>query len=268
MCASQEMELRLHLKGNDESMRGEQTGLAELPSMRIRHRTLPEEVCEVLSDAILTGALQEGERLNETELAQRMGISRAPVREGLAELAKQGLAVQVPRRGTFVAHWSKEDLWEVATLRSVLAGLAAKLASSNVEPVDVQFFQDVIERMESADRTGDDGQLLDLDLMFHSRIWQCAGHKRLQSVLEGLRLQTRFFMTVTRPRDVMRYPEQHLALLEAICSRDAERAQQAAIEHVMSTASLALQGMSDDDVRTSIASLGAVADRDDNEYSG
>ena len=238
-------------------MQGEQTGLANIPSLEIRHRTLPAEVFEVLSDAILTGALKEGERLNETELAHRMGISRAPVREGLAELAKHGLAVQVPRKGTFVAQWSKEDLWEVATLRSVLAGLAARLASSNIEPADVQFFQDVIQRMEVADQEGDMRQLIDLDLMFHSRIWECARHKRLQSALEDLKLQVRFFMIVTRPSDVVRYPEQHRTLLEAICSQDAERAQQTAIEHVMSTASLALQGLSDDQVGERVAAFAA-----------
>jgi DNA-binding GntR family transcriptional regulator len=228
-------------------MHKEQTSLTDMPSMEIRHKTLPEEVFEVLSDAILTGALKEGERLNETELALRMGISRAPVREALAELAKQGLAVQVPRKGTFVAQWKKEDLWEVATLRSVLEGLAAKLASSSVEPADAHFFQDVIERMEVADQEGDARQLIDLDLTFHSRIWECARHKRLQSVLEDLKLQTRFFMIVTRPSDVIRYPEQHRTLLEAIYSQDPKRAQQTAIEHVMSVASLALQGLSDDD---------------------
>jgi DNA-binding GntR family transcriptional regulator len=238
-------------------MNAEQTGLTGMPSLEIRHRTLPEEVFEVLSDAILTGALKEGERLNETELAQRMGISRAPVREGLAELAKHGLAVHVPRKGTFVAQWGKQDLWEVATLRSVLAGLAAQLATSNIEPADVQYFEDVIQRMEVADREGDVQQLLELDLMFHSRIWECTRHKRLQSVLEALKLQIRFFMIVTEPGDIVRYPEQHGTLLEAICSQDAERARQTAIEHVMSTALLALQGLSDDEVGARVTAFAA-----------
>jgi DNA-binding GntR family transcriptional regulator len=238
-------------------MHGEPAGLANIPSLEIRHRTLPEEVFDVLSDAILTGALKEGERLNETELAHRMGISRAPVREGLAELAKYGLAVQVPRKGTFVAQWRKEDLWEVATLRSVLAGLAASLASSNVEPADVDFFQGVIERMEVAEQEDDVRQLIELDLMFHGRIWACTRHKRLQSVLEDLKLQIRFFMIVTQSGDIVRYPEQHRTLLEAICSQDAERARQTAIEHVMSTASLALQGLSDDEVEARVTAFAA-----------
>ena len=225
-----------------------ETSLANALPMEIRHKTLTEEVFQILSDAILTGAIKEGERLNETELAQKMGISRAPVREALAKLAKHGLAVQVPRKGTFVEKWNKRDLWEIATLRSVLEGLAARLASSNIEPADVRFLEDVIKRMDTADQEGDVRQLIDLDITFHSRIWECARHKQLQRTLEDLKLQIRLFMIVTRPSDVVAYPGQHQALLEAVCSHDPERAQRTAIEHVMTPTSLALQGVSDDEV--------------------
>lgn len=238
-------------------MRREKTELADIPLLEVRPKTLPEQVFEVLSDAILAGALKEGQRLPESELAGRMGISRAPVREALAELEKQGLAVHVPRKGKFVAEWSKEDLWEVATLRSVLEGLAAKFAHSNLEPADVHFLKDVIKRMETAEQEGDDEQLITLDLMFHSRIWECSRHKRLQRVLEGLKLQAKFFMIVTRPSDVVEYNELHLTLLEALLSQDADQAQQAAIKHVLDTALLALRGVPDDNVCSRLASFAA-----------
>ena len=228
-------------------MSEEQTGLSDTPPMGSWHRTLTEEVFQVLSDAILAGTMKEGERLNETELAQKMGISRAPVREALAKLAQHGLAVQLPRKGTFVAKWRKKDLWEVATLRSVLEGLAARLASSNIEPADVHFFEGVIERMDTADQEGDIRQLIDLDITFHSRVWQCARHKQLRRALEDLKLQIKLFMIVTRPSDVVGYPGQHQTLLEALCSHDPERAQRTAIEHVMDPASLALGGIVSDD---------------------
>ena len=238
-------------------MRREKTELADIPLLKVRPKTLPEQVFEVLSDAILAGALKEGQRLPESELAERMGISRAPVREALAELEKQGLAVHVPRKGTFVAEWSKEDLWEVATLRSVLEGLAAKFAHSNLEPEDVHFLEDVIKRMETAEQEGDDKQLVTLDLMFHGRVWECSRHKRLQRVLEDLKLQSKFFMIVTRSSDVVGYNELHLTLLEALLSQDADRAQQAAIKHVLDTALLALRGVPDDNVCSRLASFAA-----------
>jgi len=226
----------------------EPTKLPDMPPMGVQHRTLPEEVFEVLADAILRGELSEGEHLNEWELAKKMGISRTPVRDALAELEKQGLVVQVPRKGTFVAHLKKQDLWEVATLRSVLEGLAASLASSNLEPADVHFLEDLIERMEIADQERDIQQLIDLDHTFHSRICKCSNHRRLQRALHDLRLQIRLFMIVTRPTDVVRYPDQHRILLQAIQSQDPERAEQTAIEHVMGTASLALQDVPDDEL--------------------
>lgn len=239
-------------------MSEKQTGLSDMPPMGSWHKTLTEEVFQVLSDAILTGATKEGERLNETELAQKMGISRAPVREALAKLVQHGLAIQVPRKGTFVEKWGKKGLWEVATLRSVLEGLAARLASSNIEPADVSFFKGVIERMDTADQKGDARQLIDLDITFHSHVWECARHKQLRRVLEDLKLQIKLFMIVTRPSDVVGYPGQHQTLLEALCSHDPERAQRTAVEHVMDPASLALEGIvSDDKVWERVAAFAA-----------
>ncbi len=238
-------------------MIGDRTGVSDLPPMELGHKALPEEVFEVLSKAILAGTAQAGEQLNETELARRMGISRAPVREALAELVKQGLAVRVPRKGTFVAKWQKRDLWEVATLRSVLEGLAAKHACSNIEPADIQFLKDVIRLMEAADREGDMRQLLDLDQEFHGRIWECARHNRLHRCLQDHRLQIRVFRIVTRLSDVVGYPRQHQVLLDALRSQDPDLAQQRAIEHVMDTASLALQGVSDDEVWERVAAFAA-----------
>ena len=224
------------------------TNLVDVQTMGFQHKTLPEEVFEVLSDAILSGTPNEGEQLNETQLARNMGISRAPVREALAELVKQGLAVHVPRKGTFVAKWKKQDHWEVATLRSVLEGLAAKLACSNIKPADIHYFTDIIKRMETADGEDDVRQLLDLDQMFHGHIWSCTGHGRLLRALHDLKLQIRIFRIVTRLSDVVAYPEQHQILLDALCSQDPDLAQQTAIEHVIDTASLALQDVSDDEV--------------------
>ena len=238
-------------------MIGDQTGLFDLQPIALRHKALPEEVFDVLSEAILAGTAQQGEQLNETELARRMGISRAPVREALAELVNQGLAVRVPRKGTFVARWEKRDLWEVATLRSVMEGLAAKHACSNIEPADIQFLKGVIRRMEAADREGDMRQLLDLDQEFHGRRWECARHKRLQRCLQDHKLQIRVFRIVTRDTDVIGYPRQHQILLDAVRSQDPDLAQQRAIEHVMDTASLALQDLSDDDVWERVAAFAA-----------
>lgn len=211
---------------------------------KVRHKSLAERVFEDLSNAILTGALEQGERLNESVLSQKMGVSRAPVREALSKLVKHGLALQKPRKGTFVEEWNKQDLQEVATLRSVLEGLAAKLASSNLESPDIHYLEDAIECMATAEKKKDNKQLIDLDYLFHARIYECSEHKRLQRTLENLSLQIRFFRIITRPSDIVSYPEQHKILLEAIRSQDPERAQQVAIEHVMSSAMLVLENIS------------------------
>lgn len=225
---------------------------SDLPKMEVvgdRHKTLSEAAFDVLSRAIVAGVLKDDEHLSEATLASRMNISRAPVREALAELAKRGLVIQVPRKGTFVRHWSKTDLWEIATLRSVLEGLAARMASTRFEVADKQFLRELVNAMRLARDEGKVSQVVDLDLAFHARIWQCSGHKRLQATLEDMELQIRFFMTVTRDSDLIDLTEQHRTLLDELFCEDPDRAQRAIVEHIVNSASLELQSMPEEGLR-------------------
>ena len=79
----------------------------------LAHKQLWEAVADQLRDEILEGRLAAGSRLVETELADRFGVSRGPVRDALRELARAGLAVDLPRRGTFVSSLTERDLLEV-----------------------------------------------------------------------------------------------------------------------------------------------------------
>ncbi len=229
-------------------MRGGQTGLADIPLRGIRHKTLPEEVFEVLSDAILTGDLKEGERLNETELAERMGISRAPIREALAKLERQGLAYSVARRGTFVRPWTKEDLWEVAILRATLEALAAQLAVPHITQDDLIFLERTLEEMKDAERANDAERLIDLDFAFHDRVVERCQHRRLQQLVLDMRLQVRIFRIVTRRTDYETYPDMHHDVLEALRTGDPHIAQQTVYSHVMQSAESALAALPDDGV--------------------
>ena len=225
-----------------------QTGLADIPLRGIQHKTLPEEVFEVLSDAILTGALKEGERLNETELAQKMGISRAPIREALAKLEQQGLAYSVARRGTFVRPWTKKDLWEVAILRATLEALAAQLAVPHITQDDLDFLERTLEEMKDAERANDAELLIDLDFTFHDRVVERCQHRRLQQLVLDMKLQVRIFRIVTRRTDYETYPDMHHAVLDALRSGDPQIAQQTVYLHVMQSAESALAALPDDGV--------------------
>jgi DNA-binding transcriptional regulator YhcF (GntR family) len=112
--------------------------------------TLADQAFNYLSRAILNGEFRTRDRLVEDDLSEKLGISRAPLREALTELVRQGLAYNVVRRGTFVTPWTKQDLWEVAVLRSTLEELVSELAAPHITDEDIAFLEQVIAEMTEA----------------------------------------------------------------------------------------------------------------------
>lgn len=95
-------------------------------------RPIREIVLERLRKAIMDGSFEPGDRLVETSIAEGMGVSRTPVREAFRQLEIEGLAENVPRKGTIVKGISKRDILEIYEIREVLEGLAFRLACANI----------------------------------------------------------------------------------------------------------------------------------------
>ena len=96
--------------------------------------TLKDRTVEVLVDAILSGKIRPGERLNESQLARDLRVSRAPVREALQQLQEQSLIVNIPRRGMFVVSLDEEDIQKINSLRIVLEAEALRLVRRHLTP--------------------------------------------------------------------------------------------------------------------------------------
>ena len=93
---------------------------------------LRDVVFKTLREAILTGELEPGERLMEIKLADKLGVSRTPIREAIRKLEIEGLVNMTPRKGAVVAEISEEDLQNVLEVRRVLEKLAVELACSSI----------------------------------------------------------------------------------------------------------------------------------------
>jgi len=213
----------------------------------ISHRTLSDQAFDYLSQSILSGELQNGERLVESELSNKLGISRAPIREALAKLERQGLACHQVRRGTFVRSWTKQDLWEVATLRAAIETLVVELAIKHINEDDVSYLEEVIEDMEKAERKNDLDSLFDLDFKFHDRVLELCQHKRVQRMSNEMRLQVWIFRSVTKGTDYQTYPEMHRELLDSLIKGDIQEAKESIRLHIIETAELALSTLPDDE---------------------
>ena len=95
---------------------------------------LRDVVFNTLRKAILTGQLKPGERLMEVHLADRLGVSRTPIREAIRKLELEGLVVMIPRRGAMVASITEKDLKDVLEVRLTLEMLAGEVACERITP--------------------------------------------------------------------------------------------------------------------------------------
>jgi DNA-binding GntR family transcriptional regulator len=151
-----------------------------------RPLTSAERALGTLRELILGGSLDPGARLGEVELADRLGVSRTPVREALSRLAAEGLVQITPNRGARVATWTVAELEGVFDLRSVLEPRLTAYAVPNATPADVEELGRLARRMQEV---GSPGEHQDLDALvplnraFHDRLVALAGHPTLASAL-------------------------------------------------------------------------------------
>ena len=96
---------------------------------------LRDVVFNTLRQAILRGEMEPGERLMEIQLAQKLGVSRTPIREAIRKLELEGLVIMIPRKGAEVAHITEKDMKDVLEVRSTLEELVVELAIKNVTSV-------------------------------------------------------------------------------------------------------------------------------------
>jgi DNA-binding GntR family transcriptional regulator len=182
-------------------------------------QTLTETITESLREAIFCRGFHPGQRVAEAQLAKRLEVSRAPIREALAVLEQEGLVRRTPA-GTFVTELSHADVLEICTLRHALELLAMRLALAQSDATWRDSLADNIERTREA---VDPTQLARLDLEFHEIIVRAAHHQRLLSSWLKLRSQVRLIMTqrnLTDARSRAGTIRAHGELLAAMGAKD------------------------------------------------
>jgi DNA-binding GntR family transcriptional regulator len=196
------------------------------------HRTVSQQVYRSLTQAILTGVIEPGQRLTESFLASRLNTSRAPLREALRRLESEGLVVSFPHRGTFVVEFSDVDVDEIYSIASLIEGFAGRLAVACADQVELQSLQDIVDAMR--DTLGSKNAKVDLselDFRFHLRLVELSHHTRLLKSWLGLSTQIRLSMTAsmegyTRPDHLSEdLAASHQEVVDVLRSGDADRAE-------------------------------------------
>ncbi|MDH4208302.1 MAG: GntR family transcriptional regulator [Anaerolineae bacterium] len=204
---------------------------------RHNRSALHQDVYSTLKEAILQGQLQPGARLCEADIAAQMGISRAPIREAFRQLEQEGLAVNSPYKGTFVATFTPSDIHELCAVRSLLEGYAVAQAVQRITPGDMERLAAIMDEMLAVARQDVDlSVFIEKDLALHEEICRLSGNRRLFTIWSTLASQTRlYFMMVNQAYlDREGVARLHIPALEAIRARDVEGAKRALQEAIES----------------------------------
>ena len=187
---------------------------------------LRDVVFNTLRDAILKGELEPGERLMEIQLAERLGVSRTPIREAIRKLELEGLVLMIPRKGAEVAKISEKSLRDVLEVRRSLEELAAELALKDLEDAQKAFIQAV--------ESGETMTMAEADEHFHDVIYMGTGNTRLVQILNNLREQMyRYrleYIKDAEKRQILLV--EHESILRAIRSRHVAEAKEAVRAHI------------------------------------
>lgn len=191
-----------------------------------RQHTLPATLNEVAAhrvrDAIMSGTLRPGEKIIEEQLCADLGISRAPLREALRQLAQQGLVQHLPRRGSRVTAWSPQDILQLFELRAVLERHAIDSALPLADPGSaLRPVRDALAQMKSAET---ELERDDAHREFHAAVVALADNRQLDIALEPILLKLQLPMAVNL-REEARHAddgiERHEAILAALSTNDA-----------------------------------------------
>lgn len=195
---------------------------------------LRDVVFNTLRQSILIGELKPGERLMELHLANRLGVSRTPIREAIHKLALEGLVTIVPRRGAEVAQITEKSMNDVLEVRRALDALCAELACERITEEGLQALGAACGDFEQCVKTKDNKKIAQADVALHNIIVQATGNQRLIQLVNNLSEQMyRYrFEYIKDSSQHGTLIEEHRIIYQSILHKDRETAAAAARTHI------------------------------------
>lgn len=195
---------------------------------------LRDVVFNTLRQAILRGELKPGERLMEIQLANKLGVSRTPIREAIRKLELEGLVLMIPRKGAEVAEITEKSLRDVLEVRRALEELAVELVCEKITEEQIQDLKDAAEEFKESLESGDITRIAEADVKFHDVIYMATDNQKLIQLLNNLREQMyRYRVEYLKRSDFhQQLIDEHEEIIETIETGQKERAVQVVCQHV------------------------------------
>jgi DNA-binding GntR family transcriptional regulator len=177
-------------------------------------------------------------RLDERELAARLGVSRTPIREALVRLEHEGLVTSIPRRGYYIARKSKAELLEIIVVWAALESMAARLVALNASDEAIASLRTIFASFDGERIAAKLDEYSDANIHFHQRIIELSGCEQLRRTANNIFIHVRSIRhrTIAENQRFKKSIVDHLQIIESLEARDADLAERLVRDHALALA--------------------------------
>lgn len=200
----------------------------------LQTKSLPKAVQDEIERLIVNGTFQVGQKLAEAELAQRLGVSRGPVREAFRGLEEMGLLKLTRNRGVFVREIKLDEAYELYEIRAGLDSLAGQMLAERASDEQIDELRALVEKMEALDGDNDLDAYFQSNIAFHDRMVEMTMNRKFAGINKRLMKETRLLRrsgVQGGGREISN--REHREIIDAIASRDPELAARVMRRHVL-----------------------------------
>ena len=197
-------------------------------------RTLEEQVVDRLREAIIDGAFEPGDQLNQAQIASQFGTSRGPVRAALIKLEEEGLVNNIPHHGTEIAGLTRKIVQDIYGVRAVLEAYAVGLAVLNITEEDLDYLSKIVNDMQDSANAGDTNRIIANDLAIHEKFMDLSNNEALQRIWSQIYTQVRWILSIRHRgyRNLRELADSHIPLLEKVIQKDVNGASEVMRSHI------------------------------------
>lgn len=217
----------------------------QIESLSNNYKTLRTIVLDKIREMILNQELKPGQKIQQDDIAQGLGVSRMPVREALGTLEMAGLVISAPHRGVIVSNLSIADIEELTLIRCTLEGIAVRLGAEQMDNGRLESIRKCLDQMAEWDE-GDRGvarERVETHKAFHFTIYEASGLPRLYRIIVPLweaseRYRRECASLPGRRKEAF---QEHAQLMEACVKRDGGLAEEVLAQHLRSTSKTVIE---------------------------
>jgi|AntRauTorckE6833_2_1112554.scaffolds.fasta_scaffold00339_12 DNA-binding GntR family transcriptional regulator len=208
---------------------------------RFSHKSLKSEVVDYLKEQIFLENYVGGDRIIETNVANELDVSRAPVREAIKELESQGLVETVPRKGTFVVEFNQYEIQELFDIRVMLEERVFKILIKEdlLTKDDFDYLEDLVSEMVQISQSNKDKNekivlVNKRDMKFHSYLWKKSKSKWTNKILTTLYYQLQLAMIIDAKKEdnLKEASLKHKDIIRCLKEHNVKKTKQAVIDHI------------------------------------